>query len=114
MGRAIAKRSAYCFPVQAHCYRFLTASARSRQYYQYQLRLTDTKQLAQNHSQSWCPSRTSRDTKPTCCPSFLSCTEVFCKTWSHCGPGWPKTPYTDQDGLKLTEILLPLPPECWI
>jgi hypothetical protein len=28
-------------------------------------------------------------------------------------PGCPETLSVDQTGLKLTEILLPLPPECW-
>jgi hypothetical protein len=32
---------------------------------------------------------------------------------SLCSPGCPGTHSVDQAGLKLTEILLPLPPECW-
>ena len=30
-----------------------------------------------------------------------------------CGPGCPGTHSVDQAGLELTEIHLPLPPECW-
>jgi hypothetical protein len=33
---------------------------------------------------------------------------------SLCSPGWPETHYVDQAGLKLTEIHLALPLECWI
>ena len=43
---------------------------------------------------------------------FLS--SVFWDRVSLCkSPGCPGTHYVDQDGLKLTEICLPLPPECW-
>jgi hypothetical protein len=31
---------------------------------------------------------------------------------SWCNPGWPGTYCIDQDGLKLTDTLLPLPPKC--
>ena len=30
-----------------------------------------------------------------------------------CSHGWPATHYVDQAGLRLTEICLLLPPECW-
>jgi hypothetical protein len=32
---------------------------------------------------------------------------------SLCSPGYPGTHYVDQASLKLTEVHLPLPPECW-
>jgi hypothetical protein len=35
------------------------------------------------------------------------------ETGSLCGPGHPGTYYVHQAGLKLTEVYLPLPPECW-
>ena len=31
----------------------------------------------------------------------------------HCSSGWPETHYVAQDGLEITEIHLPLPPESW-
>ena len=30
-----------------------------------------------------------------------------------CNPGYPGTHSVDQAGLELTDIHLPLPPECW-
>ena len=40
---------------------------------------------------------------------------IFClfETGSPFSPSWPGAHYVDQAGLELTEIHLPLPPECW-
>ena len=44
------------------------------------------------------------------------CFVLFCFVWDRVSlysPGCPGTHPVGQAGLKLTEILLPLPPECW-
>lgn len=46
-----------------------------------------------------------------CSVFFLFCFGILRQ--SLCGPGHPGTCCVHQAGLKLTEVYLPLPPECW-
>ena len=43
---------------------------------------------------------------------FVVVVVLFFKTRTLCSTGCPGTHYVDQAGLELTEIHLPLPPEC--
>lgn len=45
--------------------------------------------------------------------SFLHILFVFQDSVSLWSPDCPRTQYVDQSGLELSEIWLPLPPECW-
>ena len=45
---------------------------------------------------------------------FLFFVFLFFLRWGFLySPGCPGTHYVDQAGFQLTEMLLPLPPECW-